>query len=63
MLGTDSGLATVVSAKELMAFTLASSIQSDPFDHILGAQATVEGIILLTDDRKLVGYPGPIRKV
>jgi hypothetical protein len=27
------------------------------------AQATVEGITLLTHDRKLADYPGPIRKV
>ncbi len=35
----------------------------DPFDRILVAQATVEGITLLTTDRKLTGYTGPIRKV
>jgi PIN domain nuclease of toxin-antitoxin system len=35
----------------------------DPFDRILVAQATVEGITLLTNDRNLVAYPGPIRKV
>ena len=35
----------------------------DPFDRILLAQATVEGITLLTNDRKLARYPGPIRKV
>ena len=35
----------------------------DPFDRILVAQAMVEGITLLTNDRKLVGYRGPIRKV
>ena len=35
----------------------------DPFDRILVAQATVEGITLLTNDRGLAAYPGPIRKV
>jgi PIN domain nuclease of toxin-antitoxin system len=35
----------------------------DPFDRILVAQATVEGITLLTNDRRLAGYPGPIRQV
>lgn len=35
----------------------------DPFDRILVAQATVEGITLLTNDRRLGGYPGPIRRV
>lgn len=39
------------------------STHKDPFDRILVAQATVEGITLLTNDRKLVDYPGPIRKV
>jgi PIN domain nuclease of toxin-antitoxin system len=35
----------------------------DPFDRILLAQAIVEGITLVTNDRKLARYPGPIRKV
>lgn len=35
----------------------------DPFDRILVAQASVEGITLLTNDRRLADYPGPIRKV
>jgi PIN domain nuclease of toxin-antitoxin system len=38
-------------------------IHKDPFDRILVAQATVEGITLLTTDRKVARYPGPIRKV
>ena len=36
---------------------------SDPFDRLLIAQATVEGILLLTADRQIAKYPGPIRKV
>ena len=35
----------------------------DPFDRILLAQAKVEGITLVTNDRKLATYAGPIRKV
>ena len=35
----------------------------DPFDRILLAQAMVEGITLITSDRKLANNPGPIRKV
>ncbi len=35
----------------------------DPFDRVLVAQAIVEGITLLTNDQRLAGYPGPIRKV
>jgi len=38
-------------------------IHKDPFDRILIAQATVEGIILLTADPTIARYPGPIRKV
>lgn len=35
----------------------------DPFDRMLVAQALVEGITLLTNDRSLVSFSGPIRKV
>lgn len=38
-------------------------IHKDPFDRLLIAQATVEGITLLTADATLARYPGPIRKV
>jgi PIN domain nuclease of toxin-antitoxin system len=38
-------------------------INKDPFDRILVAQATVEGITLLTIDSLVSQYPGPIRKV
>ncbi len=35
----------------------------DPFDRILVAQALVEGVTLLTNDKKLRSYPGPIRTI
>ena len=38
-------------------------IHKDPFDRILVAQATVEGVTLLTTDSFLSQYPGPIRTV
>ncbi len=38
-------------------------IHKDPFDRILVAQATVEGITLLTIDAWVSQYPGPIRTV
>ena len=38
-------------------------IHKDPFDRILVAQATVEGITLLTSDSIVAQYPGPIRLV
>lgn len=38
-------------------------IHKDPFDRILLAQATAEGVTLLTTDEALSDYPGPIRRV
>ena len=38
-------------------------IHQDPFDRILIAQAITEGITLLTSDKRLAQYPGPILKV
>lgn len=38
-------------------------IHKDPFDRILVAQATVEGITLLTADSTVAKYPGPIQLV
>jgi len=38
-------------------------IHKDPFDRILIAQSTVEGLTLLTTDTTVARYPGSIRKV
>jgi PIN domain nuclease of toxin-antitoxin system len=38
-------------------------IHKDPFDRILVAQATVEGVTLLTVDPLVSQYPGPIKTV
>jgi PIN domain nuclease of toxin-antitoxin system len=38
-------------------------LHKDPFDRLLLAQATNEGITLLTADEQLARYPGPVRKV
>lgn len=38
-------------------------LHKDPFDRILIAQATVEGIPLLTSDVLVAQYNGPVRKV
>jgi PIN domain nuclease of toxin-antitoxin system len=38
-------------------------VHRDPFDRILVAQATIEGITLVTADAQVLQYPGPIRKV
>jgi PIN domain nuclease of toxin-antitoxin system len=39
------------------------AIHKDPFDRILIAQATAEGITLVTADGMVAKYPGPIRQV
>lgn len=38
-------------------------LHKDPFDRLLIAQATVEGVLLLTADELVAQYPGPIRRV
>lgn len=38
-------------------------IHRDPFDRLLIAQATVEGMTLITADEQVALYPGPILKV
>lgn len=38
-------------------------LHKDPFDRLLIAQCTVEGITLLTADRIVARYPGPIERV
>lgn len=39
------------------------TIHKDPFDRILIAQATVEGITLLTVDPLVAQYPAPVRMI
>lgn len=47
------------------AFTVGSlpPIHKDPFDRILIAQATANGLLFLTADPVIARYPGPIQKV
>jgi PIN domain nuclease of toxin-antitoxin system len=52
----------VVSA-HVVAIDSLPAIHKDPFDRILVAQATVEGITLITTDSLVGKYPGPIRMV
>lgn len=39
------------------------TIHKDPFDRLLVAQASVEGITLITADEQIALYPGPILKI
>lgn len=49
-----------IRSEHAVAITTLPPIHKDPFDRLLIAQASVEGITLLTDDATLAGYPGPI---
>ena len=50
-----------VTGAHAVAVTLLPPLHKDPFDRILIAQAQVEGITLLTADKVVGRYPGPIR--
>ena len=52
-----------VSAHHVLATASLPLIHRDPFDRLLIAQATIEGITLLTADATILRYPGPIRRV
>ena len=52
-----------VVSDHVVAIESLPSIHKDPFDRVLVAQATIEGITLLTMDSLVAKYPGPIRTV
>jgi len=51
-----------ISGAHAAAVSQLPPIHRDPFDRMLVAQATLEGLTLLTADAVLATYPGPIRK-
>ncbi len=60
----DNGyLELPISSEHAVSIDSLPDIHKDPFDRILVAQATVEGIMLVTSDSLVAQYPGPIRKV
>jgi PIN domain nuclease of toxin-antitoxin system len=52
-----------ITSEHAIAIETLPAIHRDPFDRMLVAQATIEGVTLLTSDRIVARYPGPIRKV
>lgn len=52
-----------VSSAHAIAVAQLPPLHRDPFDRLLLAQATVEGMLLLTADAALAEYPGPVRRV
>lgn len=52
-----------LNSEHAVAIDTLPPIHGDPFDRILIAQATIEGIELLTADEIVLRYPGPIRMI
>lgn len=52
-----------VRSEHAVAIDDLPAIHKDPFDRILIAQATVEGIVLLTSDKVVARYSGAVRLV
>ena len=60
----DNGYAELpITGEHALAVVALPPIHKDPFDRILVAQATTEGMTLLTADASVAQYPGPVRKV
>ena len=52
-----------VTSEHAVAVHGLQPIHRDPFDRILVAQATIEGMTLLTSDHVVAEYAGPVRRV
>jgi PIN domain nuclease of toxin-antitoxin system len=60
----DNGYSELaITSEHAIAVDLLPPIHKDPFDRILVAQSTIEGITLLTADPLVARYPGPVREV
>ena len=60
----DNGyLELPITSAHAVATDSLPSLHKDPFDRILVAQSTVEGITLLTTDPLVARYPGSVRMI
>ncbi|RDK07047.1 type II toxin-antitoxin system VapC family toxin [Cupriavidus lacunae] len=60
----DNGYSELpIGSEHAVAIDCLPPIHKDPFDRLLVAQATVEGITLLTSDQLVAQYPGPVRLI
>ncbi|WP_354683100.1 type II toxin-antitoxin system VapC family toxin [Cupriavidus necator] len=60
----DNGYSELpIGSEHAVAIDCLPLIHKDPFDRLLVAQATVEGITLLTSDSVVAQYPGPVRLI
>ena len=52
-----------VEAHHALAVGQLPPLHRDPFDRLLLAQAQADGLLLITADRQLAQYPGPVRRM
>ena len=52
-----------VFAEHALAVEALPMLHKDPFDRLLLAQSIIEGFVLLTSDKILSRYPGPVRAI
>ena len=52
-----------VTAEQAVGVAELPRLHGDPFDRLLIAQAHTDNLTLLTADRQIARYPGPIRRV
>jgi PIN domain nuclease of toxin-antitoxin system len=50
-----------IEAGHALALAQLPPLHRDPFDRLLLAQATADGLLLITTDARLAAYPGPVR--
>ena len=50
-----------IQAHHALAVAALPPLHRDPFDRLLLAQASADGLLLVTADQQLAAYPGPVR--
>ena len=50
-----------IEAHHVLAVAALPPLHRDPFDRLLLAQASVEGLLLITADQQMAHYPAPVR--
>ena len=60
----DNGYSEIaLTGGHALALSSLPFLHKDPFDRMLVAQATTEGLTLVTSDPAIAKYPGPVRLV
>jgi PIN domain nuclease of toxin-antitoxin system len=52
-----------ITSEHVVAIEVLPQLHKDPFDRVLVAQASYEGVTLLTSDPMVARYPGPLQLV